>query len=638
MSTIRLAGALLVAAAAALVLAGSAVGAPTAPTGLTSTPASPTNAAPSVSWTGSTTADVGFTIVRYDWSVTGATTLSGTVPAAGPLTTGPLALAPGVSNIVVTAVQQGPAAPLDESGTPSAPLGILIDQTPPTISVLTSGPLQAGWYRSVTRDWTCDDPAGPGGASGLSALTPCPADQTITASGNHPAVGPVTVNDNAGNSSAAATAPAVNVDSLSPAGFALSSPTNDAIVAAAPTFVWTESVDAHSGTVRYEVVAHYNGADRIIAVTPGLKNVVATFGTGGVSPPALPLNEEITWFVRAFDAAGNAATLTGQRAFVIDPNAPPPATITDGPGAFTNDTTPSFSWSGPAPSFEWAVIPAGADNPVQQGSGASTQTTLGGLGEGSYTFRVVQVSAAGVKSQEATYSFTVDTTPPAGPVITVRPISPTKIIQPTFGWNGEAHATYTLRIIGAGGGVAQSASTKATTHTLAPLTPGPYTLEITQTDRAGNTSGVTRDPFSILGPSGLQAGTKLSLPTTNHRRLKPRKGLVVPTRRPVLRWTPGPRSTTLYNVQLFRVMKRSNGKARVVKVFSTFPRALQYRVPAKRTRPSTCYVWRVWPYLGTKFTPKPLGISNFCIASKKVLLKAAQRKAARARAARAARR
>ena len=85
------------------------------------------------------------------------------------------------------------------------------------------------------------------------------------------------------------------------------------------------------------------------------------------------------------------------------------------------------------------------------------------------------------------------------------------------------------------------------------------------------------------------------------------------------------------------MIKRTNGKAQVAKVFSTFPRALQYRVPSRRTRPATCYVWRVWPYLGTRFTKKPLGISNFCIASKATLRKAAQRKAARARAARAGR-
>jgi hypothetical protein len=63
-------------------------------------------------------------------------------------------------------------------------------------------------------------------------------------------------------------------------------------------------------------------------------------------------------------------------------------------------------------------------------------------------------------------------------------------------------------------------------------------------------------------------------------------------------------------------------------VSTAFPRNRQYRVPKAKMLPGACYVWRVWPYLGTRFTAEPLGISNFCIASRKVLAK----KAARARA------
>ena len=48
-------------------------------------------------------------------------------------------------------------------------------------------------------------------------------------------------------------------------------------------------------------------------------------------------------------------------------------------------------------------------------------------------------------------------------------------------------------------------------------------------------------------------------------------------------------------------------------------------------QPGTCYVWRVWPFVGRRFTGKPLGVSNFCVASKKVLRQKAE---ARRRAAR----
>jgi hypothetical protein len=634
-SGVRLAVALF-AVAGFLALAGSAMAAPTPPTGLISTPASPTNATGvTVTWNPSSTPveDVGVAIVSYDWLVDGV--LTGSVGEAGPYTTGLIPLAAGPHTIVVRANQSGPLAPADASSTDSAPLPILIDRTAPTISVTTTGPNAGGWFRQATRNWTC--PADTGG-SGLAAAPPCPADQTFTLSGSYPAVS-ATVQDNAGNVSLPATAPAILVDGINPPASTLSSPSNGTTVAAEPTFAWTESEDKDqnnqntfaSGTDRYELWADWGNGDTKIATLVGPKHITA--------PPSeydtLPQLKDIEWFVKAIDTAGNVSGESGHRKFRIDPSVPPGPTITNGPGGQTNDTTPAFAWSGTQPTFEWSVIPAGANSPVQQGSGASKQVTLGALAPGDYTFRVIQVSAAGVESEETTYPFTLDTSAPAPPVIDARPINGSKDITPSFSWRGETHATYTWKVIGAGGGVVRGDSTTDTSLTLAPLTPGPYTFQITQTDRAGNTSSAAVDPFSIIGPSGLLTGTKLSLPTTNHRRLKPRRGITVATRRPVLRWTPGPRGTTLYNVQLFRVTKRTTGKARVTKVFTTFPRALQYRVPAARTRPATCYVWRVWPYLGTRFTKRPLGISNFCIANKATLLKAAQRKAARAQAARA---
>jgi len=101
------------------------------------------------------------------------------------------------------------------------------------------------------------------------------------------------------------------------------------------------------------------------------------------------------------------------------------------------------------------------------------------------------------------------------------------------------------------------------------------------------------------------------------------------------------RSTKLYNLQVFRVTpgKTAKAKPKVRKVLSRFPRGRAYRAPAKRLKAGTCYVWRVWPYTGTAFTRRPVGVSNFCVASKKVLrkralkIRAAKIKAAKIRAA-----
>lgn len=57
---------------------------------------------------------------------------------------------------------------------------------------------------------------------------------------------------------------------------------------------------------------------------------------------------------------------------------------------------------------------------------------------------------------------------------------------------------------------------------------------------------------------------------------------------------------------------------RLVKVGSAFPSATRYALPAGTSlAPGACYVWRVWPYRGRGYTPRPLGISDFCVAAKR---------------------
>ena len=100
--------------------------------------------------------------------------------------------------------------------------------------------------------------------------------------------------------------------------------------------------------------------------------------------------------------------------------------------------------------------------------------------------------------------------------------------------------------------------------------------------------------------------TRVIRPKTLHaRRLTPRAGARVSTRRPLLRWRAHPRAR-FYNVQLFRLRG-----AKATKVLSVFPRTTRFRVPAKRIAPGGRYVWRVWPYLATGYPDRPLGLSYF---------------------------
>ena len=200
-----------------------------------------------------------------------------------------------------------------------------------------------------------------------------------------------------------------------------------------------------------------------------------------------------------------------------------------------------------------------------------------------------------------------------------------------------------------GAAIVGPTDTPVTRAELPPLADGAYSFQVQQIDPAGNVSGVTGEPFAVLAPlvpapapSG-STGTiaALALPKQNASRLSPRAGQVVPTLVPVLKWTKGPRGTKLYNLQIFRVTQVKKGATpKVTKIYSSFPKGLQMRAPKTRLKAGTCYVWRVWPYTGQAFTPKPVGVSNFCTASSKVIrlkAKQAKAKAAKLRAQRAAR-
>jgi hypothetical protein len=333
--------------------------------------------------------------------------------------------------------------------------------------------------------------------------------------------------------------------------------------------------------------------------------------------------------VRTIDNAGNAGGgVTQSRTFTIDSTVPKAPAITGGPSGPTNTQAPIFTWTGDQPTFTWAVSVSGTETSVQSGSGAGKSASLQPLPDGDYTFRVAQVTAFGAEGAEVTRPFVVDTVPPAAPVITVRPAFPTTTATPVFAWTLEPGAHSRWRVIGSGGAAVQSSETPLSSVTLGPLGGGAYGFSVEQIDAAGNRSPATSDPFSITG-APLPAGRTsiiAALPKQNAARLRPKAGRTLPTLTPVLRWPKGPTGTTLYNLQIFRVVRRQANSPLVLrKVHSAFPRGTQFQAPKRQLKPSTCYVWRVWPFVGNHFTRAPLGISNFCTASAEKLRRAGGR-------------
>lgn len=310
---------------------------------------------------------------------------------------------------------------------------------------------------------------------------------------------------------------------------------------------------------------------------------------------------------------------------VLEIPADPAPVITAAPPDLGSDATPTVSWTGTRALYTWQITNA-ANEVVETSTGPeTTATATTALADGRYTFTVWQHDTAdAVRSAAAVAAFGIDATVPPAPRIVGRPPFPTTITTPAFAVDGfEPGAAASWLVVAAGGSIAQGPlPVTGPTVTLAALPTGSYVFQVRQTDAAGNQSATASAPFAIIAPTASPvpptAQKRVILPKMHTKRLRPRVGSRVATVRPLLTWARGPKGTTVYNVQVFRVGASNNENALTVKLTklrSMFPR--ERRVRLQGLKRGQCYVWRVWPYIGARFTAKPLGVSNFCVAAPK---------------------
>ena len=370
-----------------------------------------------------------------------------------------------------------------------------------------------------------------------------------------------------------------------------------------PAFAWTAGT---SGTPvdHYEVYAEVGGSTVRVAEAPaGVLTARATVD--------LPDDGAYRWFVRLVSASGGVAnTPIADRTQVhvaTTPSAPALAEVAAVPG---EPGARGVSWAGDRVASRWTLL-GDSGQVVRSGESptAAGRAVLDGLGDGAYVVRVVQLNSAGVEGPPAARAFTVDATPPAAPA----PVG--SGAGGPFAWTGlEPGAIATWRVTAARGTVvAGPADTAGTRVAPGALAPGDYSFEVRQTDAAGNAGPWGTLAFRI--PSGSATLTATSRPAWRRHadRLVPAAGARVPTGRPVLRWTRGPRGTTAYNLQVFRV----TGDQRLRKVRSAYPAGTRFVLSRRAAlAPGACYVWRVWPYRGDTYTDAPLAVSDFCVRSR----------------------
>ena len=180
-----------------------------------------------------------------------------------------------------------------------------------------------------------------------------------------------------------------------------------------------------------------------------------------------------TFEVRACDAVGNCDPTPASRGFTVD-TAPPDTTITSGPSGASNNNDPSFAFTGEA----------GATFQCRLGAASFAACTsphaYTNVADGAHTFEVRACDAAGnCDPSPASRSFSVDTAAP-NTTITSGPSGTTNDNDPSFGFSGEAGATFQCRLDGAS--FATCTSPLAFTN----VADGAHTFEVRACDAVGN--------------------------------------------------------------------------------------------------------------------------------------------------------
>jgi parallel beta-helix repeat protein len=202
---------------------------------------------------------------------------------------------------------------------------------------------------------------------------------------------------------------------------------------------------------------------------------------------------------RATDNAGNGTDSAKQSVQIA--NTPPDTTITIHPPDPSNDPAPIFWFTStdPTATFECKLDAAAY-------AACTSPTTLNGLADGSHTFSVRSVNAAGPDPTPATWAWTKDTVAP-DTSITSHPTDPSTSSSASFSFTStESGSSFECKL-DAG---AYAACTSPTAFT--GLADGSHTFSVRATDTAGNTDA-TPATFTWSLDSGPPDTTITSQPT-----------------------------------------------------------------------------------------------------------------------------
>jgi hypothetical protein len=228
-------------------------------------------------------------------------------------------------------------------------------------------------------------------------------------------------------------------DTIAPNTPVLSNPLNSLIVNGSPAFSWLASPTAIKYQFQFETSVDGN-SDTYEYRSGDLPK------TSFKLPAIPPLNTPIFWQVRAADTTGNWSDWSAQYSVTVQPLKPASPKISlPKNNTATNDTTPILSWGSVLYADKYDVqISNNAKfvgaNTYSDISGTSIETDV--MADGKYYWRVQAKNLFNqVSAWSGSSSFTVDTVPPAAPVLSKPLNNGTVIGNPSFSWLAALGAT-----------------------------------------------------------------------------------------------------------------------------------------------------------------------------------------------------
>ena len=209
------------------------------------------------------------------------------------------------------------------------------------------------------------------------------------------------------------------------------------------------------------------------------------------------------------------------------------AVVTSAPTSPSNNLHPSWGFSAGGSNLECELLnPNGTTFSAWAPCTSPTTYNLTGHADGTYTFYAADSKSAPPPGTEisAPSTYRLDTTPPAAPKFTSAPATPGNATSPSWSFTAEAGSTTKCQVTNSSGTVvyAYAACTSPKTVDLSAQPDDTYTLSVTATDAAGNTSTAATSSYQLL-TTAPAAPTFTAVPSSPGNNKKPSWSFTTPS-------------------------------------------------------------------------------------------------------------